>query len=188
VNRKRLNILAALILICGFLFILWLACNAVVGPSRVGPVSLGDVLNADVYFPVYSVNPDSEEYGSLHTTYYFLQGQSDADHITTSFTIGVKDKEKEAAHLRICSLCSPPLGPGGIGLALEDQVEIRWASDELDGAWTFQSCLGETYKSCLFWIDVQDYSYRLYTIWSPEKAVEFANALIKVKRGVTRCC
>src|SRR5688572_29415365 len=129
---------------------MWLLWSAAMEPSQVGPISLGDVLNSDVHFPVYSVDPDREQYGSLHTTYYYWEGQSDADHITTSFTMGDEDNEMEIARLRISSLCSPPLVQGGIGLSLEEQVEVRWASvDSLDGAWTFP-CKSEVFNTCLW--------------------------------------
>lgn len=166
-RARLLHILLAVLVICS-------GCREA--------LSADEVLDAGVRIPIHCLNPNADtSYKELDATYYYFD-DSEVRLVTYFTTENSKGQMVRIARMSTCLNCGqlvnvdetrglPPApitwakGTGGTCRAHPPAYRDDWIT-------------GDPFRSCLYWMDENGIQYKLYTVWSEEEAVNFANALI----------
>jgi hypothetical protein len=146
-------------------------------------LSIEEVLNANIQVPVYYLDTSADATpAEFDTTYYYFDDSSEIYLYAYFTTKDVEGQTIRVARLMTCSLCGQLVNIDETKGELP--APITWSkgggactvTSEADRIDQFE---GERYQSCLYWMDEDLYAYKLYTVWSEEEAVEFANSLVR---------
>jgi hypothetical protein len=171
-RKIRLRLLQALLAI----LVLSSSCK---GEAKA--LSVDEVVSAGVRVPIYYPDPSSG-YAELEVVYYYSDDSSEVL-LTTYFL--TKDSNSQIARVARMSTFNLNGQLVNTDETKEDpSVPITWAKDGGGACKVFSQVYrndritGGRFQSCLYWLDEDLNQYKLYTVWSEEEAVNFANSLI----------
>jgi len=154
---------------------------------REGPqvLSLDEILNSDVGVPVYYLDPGSD-YTDLEVVYYYPDDMSEMLVATYFLAANSGSQTVRVAVMFTCRYC------GGLIDASETRgqapASVTWARGDTGACRaeppTYRENLyaGDPFQSCLYWFDQDGNVYKLYSVWSEEESVDFANLLVLAER------
>jgi hypothetical protein len=154
------------------------------GMHRPKPMSFDEVQSTNVGVPIHYLNADSD-FRDMDAVYYYSSGSSE-ELLITYFTIENADGQTvRQARMATCKYCGQLANPGeGEGIV---PPSISWAKGSVGvckadpPAYKDDWITGKTYQSCLYWLDEDLNSYKLYSIWSESEAASFADSLYVLK-------
>ena len=147
-------------------------------------LSIDEVLSANALVPIHYPVPASD-YGEMETVYYYSDDSSEVFLVTYFLAEDSEGRVVRVARMSTCRYCgqlvdidetrgeapfSIAWAEGGTGACRAHPPSHK---DDLFG--------GEPFQSCLYWLDEDGYQYKLYTVWSEEEAIDFANTLVEVE-------
>lgn len=147
-------------------------------------LSFEEIQRVDLRVPVH--HPDSatvSTYGELSATYFYSE-PSEVMLVTYFTTENSEHQIIQVARLTTCLHCGQLVDTNAT--RGDSVTPVVWASGttgscrpEFDTI-AYERFVGEPFQSCLYWMDEQGFAYKLYTIWSEEMAVAFANSLVVI--------
>ena len=150
-------------------------------------IQSNEVLEADLQVPAHRLNADSDDAFKDMNAIYYYSGDSSESLLYTFFTYqDAQGQIARVARLMTCNYCGQLVNVDET--KGEPVVPITWAKRG-GGAcritsepYRFDPFDGDSYESCLYWMDDSLNGYKLYTVFSEEKAVNFANSLSPAKQ------
>jgi hypothetical protein len=149
-----------------------------------GPYSLQEALDAQLPLPVYESSESVIGYSLLKTVYYYFDLGSEL-RLDTYFVTSDGDKVIRVARMSLYTANGQLIATDEAG---NKTISIDWAQGNKGGnckvlpsVMVNEYVSGEDYQSCLFWFDQELRQYKLYTVWTEDEAVTFANSLSRVE-------
>ncbi|MCP4537122.1 MAG: hypothetical protein GY832_08235 [Chloroflexi bacterium] len=147
-----------------------------------GPLSIDEVLKANVCLPIHhlEINPNTS-CQELDTTYYYF-GNPPELRLDTYFTIETSEGET----VRVARMSTFNLNGQVVNI---DETKgnpttlITWAKDGggvckiFSDAYRNDRITGDSFQSCLYWLDQDLNQYKFYSVWPEKEAVDFVNSL-----------
>jgi hypothetical protein len=139
-----------------------------------GPFTPEQVRSTGLRVPLYSVDPSSTGYRTVHFTRNF----GDFVQITTYF---VDDAQPSTAVALITTYTVFSGFEAG-----QETVQIKWGAGEAayvcdpstgSSASVVPSMTVPDFRSCIYWMDSEGYFVRFQSIWTQDEAVDFINSL-----------
>jgi hypothetical protein len=129
--------------------------------------------------PIYAIDEPFE--GDQITTHYRLYDNSDGT-ADTYFIVNGTDEMVILARLRICAGCSligsPREVEGGITVFLPAPFVLEaYTCNVVRQALQPETEEEPEYRTCMYWMDQNNYGYKLYTVWDLETTVRFLGQL-----------
>jgi hypothetical protein len=157
------------------------------GCGGASALSRDELLSTDVRVPVHHISPNSSsDYKKLDTTYYYSDDSSEALLITYFIAKNSEGQAVRVARMSTCRHCGQLVNIDETrGQA---PAPIIWASGDTGACRAYPPTyrsdpfVGDAFQSCLYWLDEDLNQYKLYTVWSEEEAVDFANSLIVLEQ------
>jgi len=177
-RRIRVSLLQTLLVI----LVLSSGCRKAVR----GPLSVNEVLKADVHLPIHYLDSDTT-YQGLDAIYYYFGGPPEL-RLDTYFTV----EDSEGRTVRVARMSTFNLSGQLVNIdetKRNPTMPITWAKDGGGGckvssdAYRNDRITGDSFQSCLYWLDEDLYQYKLYAVWPEEEAVDFVNSLSVLEKG-----